>query len=80
VIAHVLLSGLALTGLGIAIGVLGSLGLSRLVHSMLWGVSAADPVTLVGTTLVLVLAALGACLLPALKAARTDPLSTLKLE
>ncbi len=80
VVALVLKSGLALTGLGIAVGVLGSLGLSRLLHSMLWGVSAADPVTLAGTTLVLVVVALGACLVPALKAARTDPLSTLKLE
>src|SRR5262249_14262334 len=66
---------LGLSG-GIALGLLGG----RLVRSLLYGVSAADPATLSGVVLVLAWIAALACLLPALDAARTDPAGVLRRE
>jgi putative ABC transport system permease protein len=76
----VLGNGLALTGVGLAAGFAGSLALTRLLQSLLYGVEARDPLTmaLVGVTLVVV--ALLACYIPARRAARVDPASALRNE
>jgi putative ABC transport system permease protein len=80
VIGMVLGSGMALTATGIALGLIASLGLTQLLRSQLFGIGVVDPVTLVGVVAVLGGSALVACLVPALRAARVDPLETLKAE
>jgi len=70
--------GLKIIGVGLLIGIGSALVLTRLIQGVLYGVSNTDPLTLVAAVFVLGLAALLACLLPALKAARIDPMKTLR--
>jgi len=65
---------------GIAVGILAALALTRLMASMLYDVKSNDPATFATVALVLSLTALVACFLPALKAARVDPLVALRHE
>jgi predicted permease len=74
----VLTSGMGLTLLGLAIGVGGALALTRLLGSLLFGVSARDPLTLGASAVVLVLVAFLACYIPARRAAKLDPLVALR--
>jgi putative ABC transport system permease protein len=80
ILALVLTQGLAVTLTGIAIGLAGSIGVTRLFKSQLVGVSATDAVSFAGTTVLLVLVALAATYLPARRAARIDPLQALRQE
>jgi putative ABC transport system permease protein len=68
----------ALAGLGL--GLLGSLGITPLISSLLYGVEPTDPVTLFGAVIVLATAALLAGLLPARRASRVDPMIALRCE
>jgi len=72
--------GLKLTGAGLALGIIFALALTRQLSSLLFGVSAYDPPTYVGVTLVLVVVALLACYIPARRATRVDPLVALRYE
>jgi putative ABC transport system permease protein len=74
----VLLSGGKLALLGCGLGVLGSLGVSRVVSSLLFGVSATDPLVYSGAVLMMMLMALLASTLPALRAASADPIKALR--
>ena len=74
----VLVSGARLTLLGCGIGVLGSLAVSRLVSSFLFGVSATDPLTYVVCVLIMMIMALLASTLPAARAASADPMEALR--
>jgi putative ABC transport system permease protein len=65
---------------GLALGVAGAFGLSRLLASQLYDISPTDPRTLVGVSLALVAVALLACWLPARRAARIDPMLALRYE
>jgi len=65
---------------GIAVGILAALALTRLMASMLYGVKSNDPATFSTVALVLTLTALVACFLPAVKAARADPMVALRYE
>jgi putative ABC transport system permease protein len=66
--------------LGLAIGLLVSLALSRVIASQLWGVSPYDPVTLASVVAVLLVTGLVACWVPARRATRVDPLVALRYE
>ena len=74
----VIRQGLKLAGIGLLIGIVAALALSRLMSSMLYGVSATDPLSLLVAILVLGLATLLACLLPALRATKIDPITALR--
>jgi predicted permease len=70
--------GLAAIGLGIGVAV--TLAGSRIISRFLFGVSAADPITLAGTSLIILLVALTASLVPAFRAAKVDPAIALRAE
>jgi putative ABC transport system permease protein len=72
--------GLRLVVIGVSIGLLGSLALTRVMASLLFGVSATDPLTFAGVALLLVVVALVACFIPARRAAKTDPMIALRAE
>jgi len=72
--------GMTLAGLGIAAGLAGALALSRLLGSLLFGVSAGDPIAYAGAVAVFGVVALAACYFPARRAAHVDPMITLRYE
>jgi putative ABC transport system permease protein len=72
--------GMKLTLAGAALGLGVSVVVTRLLKSMLFGVSETDPTTLVMAALVLVAVALVACYIPARRALKIDPMTTLKYE
>jgi putative ABC transport system permease protein len=78
--AMILGQGLRTILAGIAVGVVGSLALARTVRSLLFGVSATDPLTFVAVTAVLVGTALLACYFPARRATRVDPVVALRCD
>lgn len=76
----VLREGGGLLASGIALGLLAALATTRLLRGLLFGVGPDDPLTLGGVAALLLLAGLGACWLPALRAARVDPAEALRSE
>ncbi len=72
--------GLKLTGLGLGIGLVLAVAVGQVMASLLFGVSPLDPVTLGGALAVFLLVSLLSSLVPALRAARVDPLGVLKAE
>jgi len=80
VLKVVLRSGMALTVIGLIIGVAGSLALTRLVSTLLFGVKPTDITTFVFVSLTLLVVALVACYIPARRATRVDPLIALRYD
>jgi putative ABC transport system permease protein len=80
VVGLVLRHGLTLVGVGAALGVIGGGIASVSLRSLLFNVSVADPLTLGGATLILLSVAVVASLLPSWKAAKVDPLDSLRAE
>ncbi len=76
----VLADGGRLLGLGIGLGIAGSMVVARLLEGLLFGVAAGDPVTLAGVTLLMGAVGLAACAIPARRAARVDPLDAIRSE
>jgi putative ABC transport system permease protein len=74
----VMSQGMALTAGGLALGALASLGLTRLIVGMLYKVSPRDPLAFGVAFVVMTMAAGAACLLPAWRAMRTDPVRALR--
>jgi len=80
VLRMILSQGLRTIFIGVAIGIAGSLALTRTVESLLFGVTATDPLTFCGVTLLLVGAALLASFIPARRATKVDPMVALRYE
>jgi predicted permease len=72
--------GMRLLGAGLVLGFVGAIALSRVIRSLLFGVSANDPLIYGTVTLVLAAAALFACWIPARRASRVNPMITLRAE
>jgi ABC-type antimicrobial peptide transport system permease subunit len=80
IIRLVVREGLIVTLVGIAIGIGAAFGLTRLIASQLYGVTATDPLTIAVVAVLLTAVAMAACVLPARRAARVDPLRALRVE
>ncbi len=80
ILKMVIQKGFLLTLLGLGIGLAGSYFVTRLMTGMLYQISATDPLTFLLVPIVLMTVALLACYLPARKAAKTDPMITLRCE
>jgi putative ABC transport system permease protein len=80
VVSLVLRQGALLTLLGIALGLLGSIALTRTMKSLLFGVSPTEPIVFIVIPLLLATVALVACLVPARRATKVDPMTALRYE
>jgi ABC-type antimicrobial peptide transport system permease subunit len=80
VLGLVVRQGMVLVGVGLAIGIAGALLLTRLISTLLFGTSSTDPATFALVAVLLAGVALGASLIPALRATRVDPISALRYE
>ncbi len=76
----ILRQGGSLAGAGVVLGLVSSLGLARFMTGLLYGVRATDPVTFLAVASLLSLVALAACCVPALRAAKVDPMVALRYE
>ena len=80
ILALIVRQGMTLTGIGVAIGLLGALAASKALITLLFGVSRLDPITYVGVIGLLLAVSAVACWLPAWRAAQVDPAITLRAE
>ena len=80
VLGLIVRQGMTLTLIGLAVGLVGAFLLSRVMTSLLYGVSPTDPLTFAGVSLVLLSVAVLACFIPARRATRVDPIVALRTE
>jgi predicted permease len=78
VLRLILREGFRLVGIGLALGLIASLALTRLLQGFLYGVGAFDPTTFLVVPIMLLIATLVACLIPSCKAAAVDPINALR--
>jgi ABC-type antimicrobial peptide transport system permease subunit len=72
--------GMRLVLVGVGLGLIGALALTRLLRGLLFGVAPNDPLTLAATPVLLALTAMLACWMPASRASRVDPMEALRYE
>ena len=80
VLRLVVRQGMTMTLIGLALGLVGAFSISRVLRGLLHGVSPTDPLTFVAVSIVLLAVALLACLVPARRATRVDPIIALRTE
>ncbi len=80
ILSLVFRQGMGLALMGIIAGLIGALGLTRLMSSLLFGVKPTDPFTFFSVLALLLIVALSACLFPAGRAMRIDPMIALRAE
>jgi putative ABC transport system permease protein len=80
ILRMVLRQGLTIVAVGVALGMLGAAGISRLVGGLLVGVGGTDPLTYFGASLVLAMVAMSACYIPARRVTKVDPMTALHYE
>jgi putative ABC transport system permease protein len=80
ILRMVMRQGIRLALIGVAAGIAGAIVLSRLMSSLLYGVSVIDPITFCFVTIILAVITVLACLLPALRAGRVEPMVALRHE
>lgn len=80
VLKLIMSGGLELVFIGVALGLVGAFALTRLLESLLYGVSAKDPMIFLTNAALLTIIAAAACLLPALRATKVDPMTALRTE
>jgi putative ABC transport system permease protein len=78
VLRMVLKDGARMTLAGIVLGLVGALGLTRLMGSMLYGIKPTDPLTFISVAAVLAAIAMLACYVPARRAMKVDPMEALR--
>jgi predicted permease len=78
VVTHVVRHGASMVAAGIVVGVAIAVGLTRLLSGFLYGVTATDPIAMIGASVVLLAVGVVAALIPALRASRTDPAIVLR--
>ena len=79
-IRQVVAQGAALTAFGVGLGLAGAYALSRILKSMVFGISTTDAATFSSVAVLLAAVAIAACYIPARRAATTNPVDTLRLE
>lgn len=80
VMRMILGQGATLTGIGLAVGLIASFALTRLMSAILYGISVSDPITFLAVAILLMFVALAACYIPARRAMRVDPMVALRYE
>ncbi len=80
VLGMIVRDGLKIVAIGLLLGIGGALALTRLLESLLFGITTRDPITFLAIAGLLSLVAMAACCIPALRATRVDPLEALRCE